>query len=246
MDRPQPDGWEGEPCRNGPGARLGLLRSSRPCTNTPAGSGCQTVSRSHEELEEVIKDRGFARGPPAPGTVSRYNGPVEFTIRDFCREDFDTLWRIDQACFPPGIAYSRLELNVYIRRRGAFTMVATAAARESTADIVGFIVAECNRRAAGHIVTIDVLSEARRIGVGSELLRAAEDRLRTSRCQAVALETAVDNLSALAFYKRHGYSVVKTWPHYYSNGVDALVLEKDLTHSKKDLHSASAPDNLPA
>ena len=38
----------------------------------------------------------------------------------------------------------------------------------------------------------------------------------------------MDNLAALAFYKRHQYFVVKTVPRYYSNGVDALVLEKDL------------------
>jgi ribosomal protein S18 acetylase RimI-like enzyme len=44
----------------------------------------------------------------------------------------------------------------------------------------------------------------------------------------VELETAVDNLSALSFYKRHAYSVVRTFPRYYSNGVDALVLQKDL------------------
>ena len=34
--------------------------------------------------------------------------------------------------------------------------------------------------------------------------------------------------AALAFYKRHEYSVVKTIPRYYSNGVDAFVLEKEL------------------
>ncbi len=44
----------------------------------------------------------------------------------------------------------------------------------------------------------------------------------------MGLETAVDNLAALAFYKRHGYSVVRTWPRYYSNGVDALVMKKEL------------------
>jgi ribosomal protein S18 acetylase RimI-like enzyme len=64
--------------------------------------------------------------------------------------------------------------------------------------------------------------------VGSLLLRAAEDRLISAECRVVELETAVDNTSALSFYKRHGYSVMKTLPRYYSNGVDALALEKTL------------------
>ncbi len=83
-------------------------------------------------------------------------------------------------------------------------------------------------RGSGHIITIDVLAAARRSGVGSLLLRAAEERLLSAGSRLVELETAVDNVSALAFYKRHGYSVVRTWPRYYSNGVDALVLEKEL------------------
>jgi ribosomal protein S18 acetylase RimI-like enzyme len=60
------------------------------------------------------------------------------------------------------------------------------------------------------------------------LLNAAESRLRATKCQAVRLETAVDNASAIFFYKRHGYDVIKVIPHYYSNGVDALLLEKNL------------------
>jgi len=93
--------------------------------------------------------------------------------------------------------------------------------------VAGFIVAEAER-GSGHIITIDVVAGARRSGVGSLLLCSAEDRLGASRCRSVQLETAVDNVSALSFYKRHGYSVVKTFPRYYSNGVDALVLEKGL------------------
>ena len=81
----------------------------------------------------------------------------------------------------------------------------------------------------GHVITIDVDHGARRSGVGSLLLRAAEDRLRAEGSRAVGLETAVDNLAALAFYKRHGYNVIRTWPRYYSNGVDALVMRKELT-----------------
>jgi [ribosomal protein S18]-alanine N-acetyltransferase len=149
---------------------------------------------------------------------------VTFVIRDFQPEDFETLWRMDQECFPPGISYSKQELKAYIRRRGSFTLVATASDQDKP---VGFIVVHDG--STGHVVTIDVDTSARRAGVGSSLLRAAEDRLRASGCRAVALETAVDNISALSFYKRHGYNVLRTWPRYYSNGVDALVMKKDLS-----------------
>lgn len=111
---------------------------------------------------------------------------------------------------------------MYIRKRGSFTLVAA----DANNRIGGFIVAHGG--GTGHIITINVVAEARRSGVGSQLLRAAEDGLRQAGSVAVSLETAVDNVSALSFYKRHGYSVVQTWPRYYSNGVDALVLRKEL------------------
>lgn len=154
-----------------------------------------------------------------------YNNPVKFHLRDFRAEDFDTLWKIDQLCFAPGIAYSRMELKFYMKRRGSFTVVAET---EDEPSLAGFIVAEAGGKNAGHIITIDVLPEARRFRVGSELLKAAEARLLVAGCRGVVLETAVDNKAALSFYKRHGYFVVKTVSNYYSNGVDAFVLHKDL------------------
>jgi [ribosomal protein S18]-alanine N-acetyltransferase len=172
---------------------------------------------------------------------------VPFTIREFQPADFETLWRIDQECFAPGISYSRTELKVYMRRRGSFTLIAAdagpsapivpgprnvgkdaSAVASTKVGVAGFIVSEADGRGQGHIITIDVVATARRFGVGSQLLRAAEDRLRATGCGSVELETAVDNLSALSFYKRHSYSVIKTFPRYYSNGVDALVLQKNL------------------
>lgn len=154
---------------------------------------------------------------------ARYNVAVAFVIRDFKPEDFETLWGIDQECFPPGISYSRQELKSYIGRRGSFTLVASDPTEGSAR---GFIVVHGG--ATGHVITIDVVKTHRRSGMGSLLLRAAEDRLRAAGCDAVGLETAVDNLAALAFYKRHGYNVIRIWPRYYSNGVDALVMKKEL------------------
>ena len=151
-----------------------------------------------------------------------YNVAVAIVVRDYKPEDFESLWSMDQECFPAGISYSKRELRGFIRHQGAFTFVAT----NEKEELQGFIVGYC--RGLGHVITIDVGPNARRSGVGSLLLRSAEDRMRASGCTAVGLETAVDNATALAFYKRHGYSVVRTWPRYYSNGVDALVLKKDL------------------
>jgi [ribosomal protein S18]-alanine N-acetyltransferase len=166
----------------------------------------------------------------------------DFEIRESEPADFETLWRIDQECFPPGISYSRAELRVYMRRTGAFTLVAVSPPeaiasppgdrRSSTpirteGTITGFTVAEAYRR-MGHIITIEVMAAARGHGVGSVLLRRAEERLRSLDSEFIELETAVDNLAALRFYKKHGYSVVGTVPHYYSSGVDALELRKQL------------------
>ena len=160
---------------------------------------------------------------------------MPFRVRQFEKRDFETLWRIDQACFVPELAYSRPELAFYMRRASAFTLVAedeekgrpADGARVAGSKILGFIVAE-KQRQTGHIITIDVIEGARRLGVGSGLLAAAEDRLRENGAVAVELETAVNNDPAIRFYKQKGYFVERTVRGYYSNQLDALVMGKAL------------------
>ncbi|MGE5206369.1 MAG: GNAT family N-acetyltransferase [Chlamydiota bacterium] len=154
---------------------------------------------------------------------------MSFRIRQFRKEDFEQLWAIDQECFPPGISYTRIELALYMRRPRAFTLVAEAVEPiRAGSNIAGFIVGEATLRGAGHIITIDVRSEARRHRVGTALLQEAEERLCAGGSRHVFLETAVNNSPALAFYKRHGYELIKTIPRYYKNNLDALLLGKKL------------------
>jgi len=130
------------------------------------------------------------------------------------------------------MAYSRPELAFYMRRPGAFTVVADGQLNSEASAVLGFIVAEA-RRQNGHIITIDVIAEARRLGVGSALLEAAEELLREGGAETVALETAVNNEAAIRFYKGKGYFVDKTVRGYYSGQLDALEMVKELAPAGK-------------
>jgi ribosomal-protein-alanine N-acetyltransferase len=153
----------------------------------------------------------------------RSQSAVEFTLRDQRSADFEALWQLDQECFSPELAYSRTELAGYLRRQSSLTVVA-----ERDGRIAGYIVAERGGRKVGHIITLDVRAQARRTGLGSKLMVAAEERLRAVGCSSVLLEVAVDNAAAIAFYHRQGYATLATIPRYYNDRTDALLLGKKL------------------
>jgi ribosomal protein S18 acetylase RimI-like enzyme len=57
-------------------------------------------------------------------------------------------------------------------------------------------------------------------------MKGLEEKFVSAGCTSVFLEVAVDNGSALAFYKRHGYSVLKTLRRYYPGNLDGLLMGK--------------------
>ena len=148
-----------------------------------------------------------------------------FTLRDHKTEDFETLWRLDQMCFSAGIAYTREELSYFLSLKSGFAIVG-----ERDALIQGFIVIQSDlKKKSGHVITIDVHEDARRSGLGTLLMDAAEARLKSMGFDLVLLEVAVNNSPAISFYKRHGYAVLKTLPRYYLNTIDGLMLGKKIS-----------------
>ena len=143
-------------------------------------------------------------------------------LRPYTPEDFPALYKIDQACYPAGIAYSKTTLRYFLGLKSADCLVATEEAK-----IVGFILTEENAPLA-HIITLDVMAKFRRRGIGSALLTQSEKNLARRGVRHILLETAIDNEAAIAFWKHHGYGVAATLKNYYLRRLDAYEMRKIL------------------
>ena len=134
--------------------------------------------------------------------------------------DLNGLRHLEQICFPQD-AWPLWDLIGVLTFSNVFRIKATA-----NGQMVGFIAADLHRSEnLAWIATVGVLPEYRRQGIGSALLIAVEEQIGMS---SIRLSVRVSNRPALNLYDRLGYHRYGTWPHYYADGEDALVLEKNL------------------
>jgi ribosomal-protein-alanine N-acetyltransferase len=145
---------------------------------------------------------------------------MALTLRSYEPHDFAALHRLDQACFPPGISYSKMTLRYFLMLSSADCVVAL-----EENQIAGFILSEENPPLA-HIVTLDVAEKHRRHGVGTALLEKLESNLAARGVRSILLETATENEPAVAFWQRHGYRIEATLKRYYLGRLDAYEIRK--------------------
>ena len=79
----------------------------------------------------------------------------------------------------------------------------------------------------GHIVSVAVLPEYRRLGLGSELIdQSFQAMAKEYKAKEVILEVRVNNTPAVALYDKLEYKRIRTMKSYYRNGEDALLMAK--------------------
>ncbi|HNE04930.1 MAG TPA: GNAT family N-acetyltransferase [Anaerolineales bacterium] len=93
-------------------------------------------------------------------------------------------------------------------------------------NMIGFVAGDPRPRDGwGWIATIAVDSNFRRRGIGTALLHACESQLGVPRSR---LTVRTSNQGAINLYEKEGYRTIDVWKAYYSDGEDAIVMEKTL------------------
>ena len=137
-------------------------------------------------------------------------------IRNFQEEDLETLCEIDRICFEDDIAFSRTELFSQINHARSITRVG-----EGLGRILGFVIARIENDAHAHVLTLDVVPDARRCRIGISLMRALHRALTRENIEVAVLEVSVRNLPAQRLYEKLQYQYLETLYGYYQGREDA-------------------------
>lgn len=91
-------------------------------------------------------------------------------------------------------------------------------------SVVGFILFHNNMDCA-HLLKIYVLEQFQRLGVANLLLNSSIKRILANN---IYLEVSQDNIKAVSFYEKNGFSKLVLKKNFYANGVNAWAMSKVL------------------
>jgi len=147
---------------------------------------------------------------------------IDFT--DVSKEDITQILKIEEESFSRPWSYTSF-LNELLCEQ-AFIC---AARHKNINGLTPIIAYTCYRIVENemHILKIAVTNNWRRRGVGSLLLNKCLIEVSKKDVTAAFLEVRCANISAIAFYNKHGFTEIGRRPHYYINSdgnEDALIM----------------------
>lgn len=148
--------------------------------------------------------------------------PPAAIVRRARAGDLDVLIGLE-ALFPSD-RMSRAGLRRLLASPSAALWVAEVAGR--VAGNLVLLTRRNSRRARIYSVAVD--PSCRGLGIGTRLVKAAEDHARGLGLAEVSLEVRYDNQGARRLYRRLGYGETARLPAYYDDGADGLRLRKPL------------------
>ena len=103
---------------------------------------------------------------------------------------------------------------------------------EEEGYVIGYVMFWIKYENQGHIISIAVDKNYRRMGYGTQMMVRAIAILSLLKIDAIYLEVNENNESAVEFYKSFHFKVDRVVPGYYENGDGAIIMYIPLTRGK--------------
>ena len=158
---------------------------------------------------------------------------IEYRVEEISEDDLPYVIRINEAVLPenyPFYFYEMLYRNYpkafLVAKVGGMVVGYVMSRVEHSLQMSGFLPSFVKK---GHIVSIAILPEYRRRGIGTALMNRVMDSLKNIYdCKEVYLEVRVSNRAAIEFYKKLGFRIDHVIKRYYKDGEDAYVMVRKL------------------
>ncbi len=150
-----------------------------------------------------------------------------FRTRQFQEKDLKTVMTINRACLPEHYP-PRYFLYIYSSLPQAFRVA------EVNTKVVGYTMGRIvsgtscfshfRRVKKGHTISIAVLPQYRRMGIGKRLLLESVANMKAAGATEAYLEVRVSNDTAIQLYQKLGYVIVKELRKYYMDNESAYLM----------------------
>jgi len=154
-----------------------------------------------------------------------------FTLRRFQPVDLEKVVHINQVCLPENYS-NYFFMDLYQHYPETFIVA------EINSELVGYTMCRIETglpdfgllgiTKRGHVISIAVLPEHQRKGIGQALMQEAMLRMRTYKAKECYLEVRASNTPAINMYKKLGFETSRTVHGYYADGEDAAMMTRKL------------------
>jgi len=138
---------------------------------------------------------------------------------------------INRVCLPENYT-TFFFMNLYQRFPETFIVA------EENGDVVGYIMCRIETgipsfkllgiTRKGHVISIAVLPEHQREGIGYALMREAMEAMVNYKAKECYLEVRASNVPAVNLYRKMEFEIIRTSRGYYADGEAAYVMARKL------------------
>lgn len=145
-------------------------------------------------------------------------------VRKFTPNDLKRVFEIESMSFNQSYG---IEMVQQLYEMGVGFLVA-----EEDGYVIGYVIFWIKYEDQGHIISIAVDKNYRRLGAGTQLLVKAISILSLLNIRAIYLEVNENNTGAVEFYKTFNFKIDRVVPGYYENGDGAIIMYIPLNRGK--------------